>query len=94
MQVLTSGSPRADFETELWRLNREQLSAFTDMLDAVAQRPAQSARSVELVGILARYLQHLLNSLRPHQVSRRWHMWCASIRSPESQPRVALSRAS
>lgn len=59
----------ADFRGELRRLNRELLFAFTDMLAAVAGRPSQSARSVELVGVLARNLQHLLNLLRPHQVS-------------------------
>ena len=58
----------ADFRSELRRLNRELLFAFTDMLGLVAGRPSQSARSVELVGMLARNLQHLLNLLRPYQV--------------------------
>lgn len=59
---------RADFRAELRRLNRELLFAFADMLAAISERPSQSARSVETVGILARNLQHLLNLLRPHQV--------------------------
>ena len=58
----------ADFRAELRRLNRELLFAFADMLGAISERPSQSARSVETVGILARNLQHLLNLLRPHQV--------------------------
>ena len=82
----------ADFREELRRLNRELLFAFVGMLGAVAEAPSQSARSVELVGALARNLQHLLNMLRPHQVNATC-LHCRCPRPPDLRsnlrPRLA-----
>lgn len=65
----STNSAAIDFPGELRQLNRELLFSFVEMLSAVAERPSQSARSVETVGVLVSNIQHLLNLLRPHQAA-------------------------
>ena len=62
-------SARADFRTELRKLNKELLFCFLDLVNTLVERPSAYARAVENVGLVARNMHYLLNALRGHQVS-------------------------
>ncbi|CAK0785716.1 hypothetical protein CVIRNUC_008927 [Coccomyxa viridis] len=63
--VSESGS--VDFRKELVKLNKELLFCYLDLIDTLIERPSAYARSVEHVGVVARNMQYLLNTLRGHQ---------------------------
>eukprot|EP00897_Mesotaenium_endlicherianum_P010089 jgi/Mesen1/9108/ME000058S08602 len=58
-----------DVKAELRALCRELLVLTLELADVLAERPSQYARRVEDISLLLKNIHHLLNTLRPHQVS-------------------------
>lgn len=58
-----------DYKKELKGLNRDLQLHLLELADVLVERPSQYARRVEDISLIFKNLHHLLNSLRPHQVS-------------------------
>ncbi|KAL4197701.1 hypothetical protein AMTRI_Chr04g189600 [Amborella trichopoda] len=60
--------PNIDYKKELRALNRELQLHLLGLADVLVERPSQYAWRVEEISLIFWNLDHLLNSLRPHQV--------------------------
>nr|XP_024376673.1 mediator of RNA polymerase II transcription subunit 7b-like [Physcomitrium patens] len=93
-QLYPTGSD-VDYKKELRALNRELILQFLELIDALIERPSQSARCVEDITLILRNVHHLLNSLRPHQARATViHMLEAQlIRRKEALAKIRRKRA-
>lgn len=58
-----------DFKQELTKLNKEVLFSFHELLSFLINQPSQMSQQTANISTLLRNMHHLLNMLRPHQVS-------------------------
>lgn len=61
----------ADIKYELLQMNREVLLIFRELISALIDQPSSWSQRVSDVSSMLRQMLHLLNTLRPHQVSTK-----------------------
>jgi mediator of RNA polymerase II transcription subunit 7 len=53
----------------MWTLNRDLQLHIVELVEIVVDKPSQYAPRVEDISLIFKNLQHIMNSLQPHQVS-------------------------
>lgn len=61
----------ADIKQELLKMNEELLFSFHELLSILISQPSRWPQQIADISTLLRQMHHLLNMLRPHQVSHR-----------------------
>lgn len=59
----------SDVKHELLQMNRELLFSFQELISALIDQPSSWSQRVVDISLMLRQMQHLLNTLRPHQVT-------------------------